>query len=84
MGKLFTIGEVLIDFIPFQKGVALKDVVSFERAPGGAPANVAAAVAIYGQKAALISKLGKDAFGDFLVEKLVEAGVETDKVNRTG
>jgi fructokinase len=83
MAKLFSIGEVLIDFIPLQKGVALKDVVSFERAPGGAPANVAAAVAKYGQKAALISKLGNDAFGDFLVEELVEAGVETDKVYRT-
>lgn len=83
MGKLFSIGEVLIDFIPLQKGAALKDVLAFERAPGGAPANVAAAVAKYGQAAALISKLGKDAFGDFLVEKLVEAGVETDKVYRT-
>jgi fructokinase len=84
MGKLYSIGEVLIDFIPLQKGVALKDVVAFERAPGGAPANVAAAVAKYGQKAAMISKLGNDAFGDFLVEKLVEAGVEIDKVYRTG
>ncbi|MEH7491698.1 carbohydrate kinase family protein [Neobacillus niacini] len=84
MGKLFSIGEVLIDFIPLQKGAALKDVVAFERAPGGAPANVAAAVAKYGQKAAMISKLGNDAFGDFLVEKLFEAGVETDKVYRTG
>jgi len=84
MGKLFSIGEVLIDFIPLQKGVALKDVFSFERAPGGAPANVAAAVAKYGQKAAMISKLGNDAFGDFLVEQLVEAGVEMDKVYRTG
>jgi fructokinase len=83
MGKLFSIGEVLIDFIPLEKGVALKDVVSFERAPGGAPANVAAAVAKYGQKAAMISKLGNDAFGDFLVEKLDEAGVETGKVYRT-
>ncbi|SEN37444.1 fructokinase [Mesobacillus persicus] len=83
MGKLFSIGEVLIDFIPHEKGVALKDVVSFERAPGGAPANVAAAVAKYGQKSAMISKLGKDAFGDFLVEKLEEAGVETDKIYRT-
>ncbi|NYE09289.1 fructokinase [Bacillus niacini] len=84
MGRLFSIGEVLIDFIPLQKGVALKDVLAFERAPGGAPANVAAAVAKYGQEAAMISKLGKDAFGDFLIEKLVEAGVETDKIYRTG
>lgn len=83
MGKLFSIGEVLIDFIPLEKGVALKDVLSFERAPGGAPANVAAAVAKYGQKSAIISKLGNDAFGDFLVEKLVETGVNTDQILRT-
>jgi len=83
MGKLFAIGEVLIDFIPMQKGAALKDVYSFERTPGGAPANVAAAVSKYGQSSSMISKLGKDAFGDFLVEKLIEAGVETDKIFRT-
>ena len=48
MGTLYSIGEVLIDFIPLQKGVALTDVVSFERTPGGAPANVAATVAKLG------------------------------------
>jgi fructokinase len=83
MGKLFAIGEVLIDFIPLQKGMALKDVHSFKRAPGGAPANVAAAVAKFGQRTTMISKLGLDAFGDFLVEQLKLAGVETDKIIRT-
>ncbi|MBN3554133.1 carbohydrate kinase [Fictibacillus nanhaiensis] len=83
MSKLFSIGEVLIDFIPEQKGVALKDVVSFERAPGGAPANVAAAVAKFGHEASMITKLGHDAFGDFLIEQLRNAGVETDKISRT-
>lgn len=83
MGSLYSIGEVLIDFIPLQKGQALKDVVSFERAPGGAPANVAAAVAKYGGSAAMITKLGIDAFGDFLIEQLVQAGVNTDKILRT-
>ena len=83
MGKLISIGEVLIDFIPLDKGVALKDVSSFERAPGGAPANVAAAVAKYGEKSTMISKLGIDAFGDFLVEKLKEVGVDTTGILRT-
>lgn len=83
MAKLYSIGEVLIDFIPLQKGAALKDVMAFERAPGGAPANVAAAVAKYGQEASMISKLGIDAFGDFLVEQLKAAGVQTDKILRT-
>ncbi|WP_318505758.1 carbohydrate kinase [Bacillus sp. T3] len=83
MGTLFSIGEVLIDFIPLEKGVALKDVLSFERAPGGAPANVAAAVAKYGMRASMISKLGNDAFGDFLVEKLEQTGVNTNHILRT-
>ncbi|MBY0098626.1 carbohydrate kinase family protein [Mesobacillus maritimus] len=83
MGKLFSIGEVLIDFIPLQKGVALKEVFAFERAPGGAPANVAAAVAKYGQEAEMISMLGTDAFGDFLVEQLTKVGVQTNKILRT-
>ncbi|WP_121611257.1 carbohydrate kinase family protein [Mesobacillus foraminis] len=83
MGKLYSIGEVLIDFIPLQKGVPLRDVLSFERAPGGAPANVAAAAAKFGGESSIITKLGKDAFGDFLVEQLKNAGVKTDKILRT-
>lgn len=83
MGRLFSIGEVLIDFIPMQKGKALKDVQSFKRAPGGAPANVAAAVARFGAESAMITKLGMDAFSDFLIEELQKIGVKTDKIKRT-
>lgn len=83
MGNLFAIGEILIDFIPHQKGSALKDVVSFTRMPGGAPANVAAAVTKFGGTASLITKIGQDAFGDFLLEQLAESGVNTDKIVRT-
>lgn len=83
MGNLLSIGEILIDFIPQQKGIALKDVISFERVPGGAPANVAVAVAKFGGNASLITKLGEDAFGDFLLEQLKKSGVSTDKVLRT-
>ncbi|HSJ38345.1 MAG TPA: carbohydrate kinase, partial [Planococcus sp. (in: firmicutes)] len=78
-----SIGEILIDFIPHQKGIALKDVDSFTRVPGGAPANVAAAVAKFGVTASLITKVGEDAFGDFLMEQLSKAGVRTDRIVRT-
>lgn len=81
--RLFAIGEVLIDFIPHEKGKALKDVLSFERKPGGAPANVAAAVRKYGAESSIITQLGEDAFGDFLLEQLQEAGVCTKHVFRT-
>lgn len=83
MARVWTIGEALIDFIPEQKGVGLKDVVTFKKAPGGAPANVAAAVSKLGGKSTFIGKLGEDAFGDFLVEVLDEVGVETKHIKRT-
>ncbi|MCM2534329.1 carbohydrate kinase [Neobacillus pocheonensis] len=70
MKSLYSIGEVLIDFIPLQKGKALKDVLSF-------------AGARLGGESSMISKLGLDAFGDFLIETLNRAGVQTDKILRT-
>lgn len=83
MGKLYCIGEALIDFIALQKGTELKNVPTFEKAPGGAPANVAAAVAKLGGTSSLITKLGNDAFGDFLLDVLKDSKVETDKILRT-
>lgn len=83
MAKLYAIGEVLVDFVPLEKGLSLKDVTTFERTPGGAPANVAAAVAKYGGSSSIITKLGLDPFGDFLIEKLRFEGVETNKIFRT-
>jgi fructokinase len=83
MPKVFSIGEALIDFIPNQKGIALKDVNGFEKAPGGAPANVAAAVSKLGGKSAFLGKLGEDSFGDFLIEVLNQVGVDTNYIKRT-
>lgn len=83
MSTVFTIGEALIDWIPEQRGVELKAVGGFSRAAGGAPANVASAVSRLGGSSAFIGKLGEDAFGDFLVETLAEAGVDVTRVLRT-
>lgn len=79
MGKtcIVCLGELLIDFVPEVNGQALADVTSFQRAAGGAPANVAAAVAKLGGDARFIGKIGRDPFGDFLVRTLDEVGVHT-------
>lgn len=73
----------MIDFIPHQRNVSLKDVSTFDRAPGGAPANVAAAAACLGLESVFIGKLGNDAFGDFLVETLKMKGVNVSYIKRT-
>ena len=83
MKKLLAIGEALIDFIPAQRDCLLKEVEQFTRVCGGAPANVAAAAAKLGGDSSLISQLGRDAFGDYIVDTLADAGVDTSKICRT-
>lgn len=83
MKKLCVIGEALIDFIPSQKGLRLKDVTTFQKAAGGAPANVAAAVSRLGGKSKIITQLGEDAFGDYLIETMEECGIDTSDIQRT-
>ncbi|MDD3478237.1 MAG: carbohydrate kinase [Candidatus Izemoplasmatales bacterium] len=83
MPKLIAMGELLIDFIPNEKNIPLKDVFAFSKAAGGAPANVAACVAKLGYPSKMITKLGTDAFGDYLVETLDQVGVDTSSIVRT-
>ena len=82
MNKLITIGEALIDFIP-NKVDDLKNVESFKRVAGGAPANVAACVASLGKESILLTKLGKDAFGDHIIEVLSSINVNVNYIKRT-
>ena len=83
MSKVISIGEALIDFIPHEKGRALNDVENFLRVPGGAPLNVAAAVAKFGGKSQMITKLGQDGFGDAILAEIKPLGVDVSRVSRT-
>jgi fructokinase len=75
--KVFCIGETLIDFIPAQKDKSLKEVTSFERVAGGAPMNVAIAVAKYGGNSVMLTKIANDNFGDYIIDVLKENDVDT-------
>lgn len=68
-GLIVSFGEMLIDFVPTVSGVSLAEAPGFLNAPGGAPANVAIAVARLGGKAAFVGKLGDDEFGHMLAGK---------------
>ena len=83
MNKLIAIGECLIDFTPSEQGGALAEVAGFTKNAGGAPANVAAVVAKLEQHAALLSQVGQDAFGDFLIKTMELAGVDTTYIAQT-
>lgn len=83
MKKVIAIGEALIDFIPHEKGRALNEVENFLRVPGGAPLNVAAAVAKLGGTSQMLTKLGEDGFGDAILAEVKPLGVDVSRVSRT-
>ncbi|MEP7293197.1 MAG: PfkB family carbohydrate kinase [Chloroflexota bacterium] len=70
-------GELLIDFVALETGVSVGDASGFEKKPGGAPANVAVAVAKLGQPSAFLGQVGDDPFGHFLEADLRAENVET-------
>ncbi|MFY8004243.1 MAG: PfkB family carbohydrate kinase, partial [Chitinophagaceae bacterium] len=77
MNKILCIGEALIDMICTNKNVLLSKGEDFLKKAGGAPTNVAAAIAALGGKVALSAKVGIDPFGLHLTEVMKEFGVDT-------
>jgi fructokinase len=80
--KVVCFGEALIDFLA-EPVTEAPSPQHFVQHAGGAPANVAAAVARLGAPAVFVGMLGQDMFGDFLLQRLVAAGVSTEYIART-
>lgn len=76
MFDVTAIGELLIDFTP--AGLSEEGNELYERNPGGAPANLLAVLAKLGKKVAFMGMVGEDAFGKYLRETLVEAGIHSE------
>lgn len=70
-------GELLIDFVALETGVSVGEASGFQKAPGGAPANVAVAVKRLGMDSAFIGMVGNDPFGEYLTQVLNDNGVDT-------
>ncbi len=77
MVEAIALGELLIDLVPTVSGVTLIEAPAFKKAPGGAPANVAAGLARLGIRAGFMGKVGDDPFGHFLAQTLADVGVDT-------
>ena len=88
MFKVVSFGETLVDLLSnnISGKVDKKQydtLESFTKFPGGAPANVAAAVSRLGGYAFFAGMLGDDMFGDFIAHSLVQKGVNLDYLSRT-
>jgi fructokinase len=75
--KILCIGEALIDMICTDTGSTLTKGEHFLKKPGGAPTNVAAAIAALGGEVMLAAKVGDDPFGDHLIDIMKAFGVST-------
>ncbi len=75
MIDVVALGELLIDFTCVSTDGSGYPTMAAH--PGGAPANFLAALAKFGAKAALLGKVGTDAFGRLLTATLEDAGIET-------
>ena len=76
MPDIICLGEALVDMISTAPGLNLVQSPQFDKAAGGAPTNVAAGCAILGASAGLIAQVGKDSFGEYLRQTLLDVGVD--------
>lgn len=76
--EFLTIGELLVDFCQTTAGP--HGYPQYEALPGGAPANVAAAMAKWGLRAGFLGNVGQDSLGSMLTDTLQKAGVDCTRM----
>lgn len=74
---LISIGRSSVDLYGQQIGGRLEDMASFSKAVGGCPTNIAIGTARLGLKSAVITRVGDEQMGRFVLEQLQREGVET-------
>ena len=77
---VITIGRASADLYGDQVGGRLEDMASFSKYVGGCPANISVGSARLGLKSALLTRVGADYMGRYLLEQLGREGVCTDAI----
>jgi 5-dehydro-2-deoxygluconokinase len=77
---LLTVGRISIDLYCGQIGAGWQEAVTFSKAVGGSPTNVAIAAARLGRRAAVYTKVGDDPFGEVAIGELRDFGVDVTHV----
>lgn len=77
---VITIGRSSVDLYGAQVGGRLEDMRSFSKYVGGSPTNMAVGAARLGLKSALITRVGDEHMGRFILERLEAEGVNIEGV----
>ena len=77
---IVAVGRVSIDLYGTQAGASFSQEQTFSKSVGGSPSNVAVAAAKLGNHAVLLTKVGADPLGKYVINKLNSWGVDTKYV----
>lgn len=79
---VITVGRASVDLYCDQIGGRLEDALTFSKYVGGCPANIAIGVSRLGLNAGIITAVGDDHFGRFIVEQMQREGVATAGIKK--
>ncbi len=74
------IGSALVELTPELPGRSLEDAERFIPTPAGSAANFAVALAALGPRVGLLSRVGQDELGRWLIKRLAGYGIDTDLI----
>src|SRR4051812_14628227 len=74
------LGRLAVDLYAQQIGARLEDVSSFAKYLGGSSANIAFGTARLGLKSAMLTRVGDDHMGRFLIESLAREGCDVSGI----
>jgi 5-dehydro-2-deoxygluconokinase len=77
---LITVGRISVDLFAEQINTSFSQPQTFHKSIGGSPTNVAVAAAKLGHNSAIVTKVGVDPLGEYVVNKLKSFGVNTEFV----
>lgn len=75
-----TIGRSSVDLYGQQIGSRLEDIGTFAKSVGGCPSNIAIGTARLGLKSAVITGVGDEPMGQFILEQMEREGVSRDGI----
>ena len=82
---LVTVGRVNMDLFSQDIGAEFEDITGFDAMVGGSPTNIAIGTARLGIGTAVLTAVGDDAVGSFVLRYLRDAGVDTSYIpTKTG
>ena len=78
--EVASIGRLAVDLYANQYGCDLEEVSTFAKYLGGSSGNVAFGCARFGLRSAMISRVGNEQMGRFLIKTLADEGCDVSQV----